>query len=67
MPVAIGSLPQKISSPAASLNVAAEELDNQLQSDRQLVDLGAQLGVSGNGKTKKELGLTGLISLHVHF
>eukprot|EP00794_Sanderia_malayensis_P007706 gene7706-8543_t len=49
MPVVVGSLPGQVSSPGASISAAAEELDAQLQNDRQLVELGSQLGISGNG------------------
>ena len=54
MPVILDSMSHKFNVPEATLRFASEELDNQLQNDRQYSDLGAQIGlaVGANGRPK---------------
>ena len=50
MPV-VSTMTRDISSNIAVLKTAADEVDTQLQNDRQYSDLGPQLGVGANGMT----------------
>ena len=54
MPV-VSTMTRDISSNVAVLKTAADEVDTQLQNDRQYSDLGPQLGVGANGKTTKNI------------